>query len=103
AATRSHLPELLHRLSVAEVLSPLDRLLKDEKTSDNQDEDFFIPRGQESPAADQNPQMPVVGQWLIRGSDELFPARSWPWQLAREAGFMLRGRGQYLDQTLRGI
>jgi hypothetical protein len=45
----------------------------------------------------------AVTGWLLRHSDELSDARSWPWTLLREASFAVQRKGSYTEQALAEI
>jgi hypothetical protein len=63
----------------------------------------LVPEALESPEAAASSSMGMIGSWMIQHSREIFPARSWPCVVVREAGFALRRSGGHLDESLKGV
>jgi len=102
AETVARLPDLLRQLKLGEVLQPLNQLLA-KPTEPGGQADFMIPIDLELGEATRSDLIGLAVGWLLRRSDELFPARSWPWTLLREASLTFQGKGRYTDQALTGI
>jgi hypothetical protein len=103
AETVAHLPGLLRQLKLEEVLEPLNQLLGKPAGLAGVEVDFSIPVDLELGGAARSDLIGLVVGWLLRRSDELFPARSWPWTVLREASLTAQRKGRYTDQALTGI
>jgi hypothetical protein len=103
AETAARLPGLLRQIKLGEVLEPLNQLLGDPAAWAGDKVDFSIPLDLELGSATRSDLIGIVVGWLLRRSDALFPARSWPWTVLREASLTVQGKGRYTDQALTGI
>jgi hypothetical protein len=103
AETAARLPALLRQLKLEEVLQPLNQLLGKPAGLAGAEADFPIPLDLELGSASRSDLMGLLVGWLLRRSDALFPARSWPWTVLREASLTVQGKGRYTDQALTGI
>jgi hypothetical protein len=103
AETAARLPGLLRQLKLEEVLQPLNQLLGKPAGLAGAEADFPIPLDLELGSATRSDLMGLLVGWLLRRSDALFPARSWPWTVLREASLTVQGKGRYTDQALTGI
>jgi hypothetical protein len=88
---------------LADLLAPLDRLVASTNASAGSQEEFSIPADQRTREANLSDSVALFTDWLLRQSDELFEARSWPWTLAREACFTFQGKGRYTEEALTGV
>jgi TPR repeat protein len=103
AETAARLPGLLRLLKLEEVLQPLNQLLGKPAGAAAAEVDFFIPIDLDLVGATRSDLMGLAAGWLLRRSDELFPARSWPWTVLREASLTIQGKGKYTEPALKGI
>jgi hypothetical protein len=108
--TLARLPALIQKLKLGEILSPLNALFKGASEgasgagqSSQSGGGFLVPEALESPEAAASSSMGMIGSWMIQHSREIFPARSWPCVVVREAGFALRRSGGHLDESLKGV
>jgi hypothetical protein len=85
----------VRKLIRPETFQGLDELLKksDEK------EQFGIPidLGQE---VSQNALAAILAGFVFRGANAIVPENSWPWTVAREAVFVLKGQSRYTAEQL---
>ena len=103
AETAARLPGLMRQLKLGEVLEPLNQLLSNPAGPEGRDVEFSIPIDLELSGATRSDLVGMLVGWLLRRSDALFPARSWPWTVLREASLTVQGKGKYTDQALTGI
>ena len=103
AETAARLPGLMRQLKLGEVLEPLNQLLSKPAGPEGKEVEFSIPIDLELGGATRSDLVGLLVGWLLRRSDALFPARSWPWTVLREASLTVEGKGKYTDQALTGI
>jgi hypothetical protein len=99
----SRLPTLLRQFKLGDILAPLNRFVADTNGLPGLPGAFLIPEDLPSREATSSEVVAMVTGWLLRHSDELFDARSWPWTLMREISFTVQGKGRYTDQALTEI
>jgi len=108
AAFSSIAPETLERATrvadkvLAEILAPVDKLLTDNPRDKNSR--FTVPP--DAPlgvGAPMNAWVAMFAAWIFKFTNDLFPARSWPWTLAREAVFVATGHDRYTSSELQRL
>jgi TPR repeat protein len=96
----TYLPALFQRINVQDVLSPIDQILTEQNAPAMNDEEFVVAEiGQSNPDS----SVAKVANSLIQFAGQTLPPRTWPWTLAREAGFVLQARGKYTGPALQAI
>jgi len=101
--TAARLPGLLRQLKLGDILEPLNQLLGKPDAPGADIADFSIPVDLQLAGKTRSDLMGLAVGWLLRRSDDLFPARSWPWIVLREASLTIQGKGRYNDQALKEI
>ena len=99
----SRLPALLRQLNLANVLSPLNQLLPQEKAGTSGKTGFWIPEEPGAAPSSGNSLMDVIGGWLLRHSGQLVEDHSWPRTLLREAVLVVLRQGRYTDQVVTEV
>lgn len=85
----------VRKLIRPELFGGFDELLKSVEGK----EIFFIPVDVDQAAA-QNALAAMLAGFVFRGANVVFPENSWPWTVAREAVFVLKGQTQYTGEQL---
>jgi hypothetical protein len=85
----------LRKLIRAETFTELDEFLK----TDEELERFYIPVDLNQ-AVTQDALAAILAGFVFRGANVVFPENSWPWTVAREAVFVLKGQTQYTGEQL---
>ncbi len=103
AETAASLPGLVRQLKLEQVLEPMNRLLGKPAGAAGEDADFWIPVDLNLEGVTRSDLLGLIVGWFLRRSDELFPARTWPWTVLREASLNVQGKGKYTGQALTEI
>ena len=85
----------IRKMFRTETFSDLDDLLK----TATEKEMFFIPVDLDG-MVPQNALAAMLAGFVFRGANVFFPENSWPWTVAREAVFVLKGQTQYTGEQL---
>jgi TPR repeat protein len=99
----ARLPALPRQLKLEDILAPLNRLVADGNSPGGPPEAFSVPEEYGWREATLSDVIALMTGWVLRHSDELFDARSWPWTLLREASLSVQGKGKYTEQALTEI
>jgi hypothetical protein len=104
AATCAQLPALLHQLETGELFAPLQSFYNLQNVPDDPAGKFEIPEeSHPSPGGTFGSEIATCAQLILVGGDEILPVRTWPWTLAREFAFLVRGQQDYLLLDLHDI
>jgi hypothetical protein len=107
ADTCAQLPAILRQLGNEDFLSPFEEIFKNLRGETNDvAEDFEIPQKPGwRPAGDGliQAELATGALWIFAGGDLIFPPRSWPWTVLRDAAFALRGETSYLHLDMAEI
>ena len=103
AEAAARLSTLTSQFRLGGILAPLNRLVAETNELAGKQEVFSIPEDLGSVGVTPSEVAAAIAGWLLRHSDELFTARSWPWTVLREASFTVQGKGTYTEQALTEI
>ena len=93
---------VLRKIFDGQFLSPLDKLIA--RLAEDEGEDFYIPPDQpQTMEAATKSMYAGASAGVFKYINDFFPKGSWPWTAAREAVFVLGGKGEYTRAELDRI
>jgi hypothetical protein len=102
--TCEQLPALLQQLGTEDFLAPFEIFKSLQAATDNPAENFEIPEASRPVHGGIiGTAIATVAQGVLADGDLIFPPRSWPWIVLRDAAFFSRGQHTYLRQNMAAI
>jgi hypothetical protein len=93
---------VLRKIFDRQILSPLDKLIA--RLAEDEGEDFYIPPDQPQTIEAATKSVYTATYAMVnKDINDFFPKGSWPWTAAREAVFVLGGKGEYTRAELERI
>lgn len=104
AVTCEQLPALLQQLGTEDFLAPFEIFNSLQVATNNPADNFEIPEeSRPVPSGIIGNEMAAVAQEVLADADLIFPPRSWPWIVMRDAAFFTRGQQTYLKPDMAVI